>query len=140
MNTLRPYQTELLERVRAAFRQGFHRPCLVLPCGGGKSCLIAEMTKGAVEKGGAVLLLVHRQELVAQLRLSQDQTFTVTTPEGGENLIMVQDGSIAVTEASCPDHYCVRRGFCQGGREIVCLPNRLVIRFVTEGEVDGETG
>lgn len=72
--------------------------------------------------------------------LHLDQEFTVTTPEGGSNVITVRDGKIAVTQASCPDHYCMDRGFCGGGTQIVCLPNRLVIRFVEETDVDAAVG
>ena len=68
MSELRPYQTELLERVRAAYREGARRPCIVLPCGGGKSCITAEAAKCATDKGNRVLFLVHRRELVDQIR------------------------------------------------------------------------
>ena len=68
-----------------------------------------------------------------------DQTFTVETKDG-YNIITVRDGRIAVTEASCPDHYCMARGFCNSGTQIVCLPNRLVIEFLAEQEIDGIVG
>ena len=47
---------------------------------------------------------------------------------------------MAVTEATCPDHYCMKRGFCDGGAQIVCLPHRLVLKFVGESEVDFVVG
>jgi len=72
--------------------------------------------------------------------LHLDQEFTVTTPGGGHNVITVKDGKIAVTEANCPDHYCMDRGFVNGGTPIVCLPNALVIEFLGEQEVDGVVG
>lgn len=72
--------------------------------------------------------------------LHLDQEFTVTTPEGGSNVITVRDGKIAVTQANCPDHYCMDRGFCGGGTQIVCLPNRLVIRFLNRQSVDAVVG
>lgn len=67
-NQLRPYQNELLEAVRRAYREGYRRPCIVLPCGGGKSCITAEIARGATDKGNRVLFLVHRRELVEQIR------------------------------------------------------------------------
>ena len=73
---------------------------------------------------------------VKTVDLMIDQEFTVD----GHNTITVQDGKIAVTWADCPDHYCMKRGFCSGGTDIVCLPNRLVIRFVGEQEVDAAIG
>ena len=72
--------------------------------------------------------------------LKTDQEFTVDTPGGGHNVVTVKDGKIAVTEANCPDHYCMDRGFVGGGTPIVCLPNTLVIEFLGVQEVDGVVG
>ena len=74
-------------------------------------------------------------KLLHTLPLAVDRQITVET-ERGSNVITVKGGKIAVTEASCPDHYCMHRGFCDGGSSIVCLPNRLVIEFLGEQEVD----
>ena len=73
------------------------------------------------------------------VNLNADQEFTVPC-NGGFNTVSVRDGKIAVTEASCPDQYCVRQGFCNSGRDIVCLPNRLVISFAGDQEIDGQIG
>ena len=73
--------------------------------------------------------------LIRTVDLAIDQEFTVET-EDGYNIVTVKDGKIAVTEASCPDHYCMARGFCNSGAQIVCLPNRLVIEFLGEAEID----
>ena len=73
------------------------------------------------------------------VNLSIDQEFTVPS-SGGYNTVTVKNGKIAVTEANCPDGYCMDRGFCGGGTAIVCLPNRLVISFVGEQEIDGLLG
>lgn len=78
-------------------------------------------------------------KLLRTVSLAQDTTFTVETP-AGTNVITVQDGKVAVTEANCPDRYCVARGFCSGGAQIVCLPHRLVLEFVTGGAVDSVAG
>ena len=71
--------------------------------------------------------------------LAVDQEFEVQS-DHGTNTITVKDGKIAVTAASCPDHHCMQRGFCDGGTQIVCLPNRLVVKFTAEQEVDGVVG
>ena len=77
--------------------------------------------------------------LVKRVSLWVDQTFTVEG-EGGTNVITVSDGKIGVTEADCPDHYCMHRGMCNSGAQIVCLPNKLVIKFVGGDLVDGVVG
>lgn len=79
-------------------------------------------------------------KVVATVDLNRDQELTVKSPGGGENVVTVKDGKIAVTAATCPDHHCMQRGFCYGGAAIVCLPNRLVIDFVAGEEIDGVAG
>ena len=78
-------------------------------------------------------------KILRTVDLSIDQQFTVET-DSGYNVVTVKDGKIAVTEASCPDHYCMARGFCSKGAQIVCLPNRLIIEFLGEAEIDGAVG
>lgn len=78
-------------------------------------------------------------ELLATLSLHQDRTMTVESAYG-TNTITVSGGKIAVTDADCPDGYCMDRGYCSGGTQIVCLPNRLVIQFVNSQTIDAISG
>ena len=80
--------------------------------------------------------ITSRGEPVKTVDLLIDQEFTVD----GKNTVTVKDGKIAVTWADCPDHYCMKRGYCDRGTDIVCLPNRLVISFLGEQEVDAAIG
>jgi len=65
--TLRPYQADLIARVRAAYKEGSKAPLLQLATGGGKTVCFAEITRGAQAKGNHVLILAHRIELVDQI-------------------------------------------------------------------------
>ena len=78
-------------------------------------------------------------KLLYTLDLHTDTQVTVTLGDG-VNTITVQDGKIAVTQANCPDGYCMKRGFCDSGVQIVCLPNRLVLKFVGAQTVDAVVG
>ena len=78
--------------------------------------------------------------VIKTVDLRIDQEFTVENGSNGYNLIRVQGGKIAVVDASCPDHYCMKRGFCNNGTEIVCLPNRMTIRFLGVQEIDAVIG
>ena len=78
-------------------------------------------------------------QVVKTVDLRINQEFTVELGDG-YNVITIQDGKIGVTEASCPDHYCMKRGFCNSGTEIVCLPNRMTIRFLGIQEIDAVIG
>lgn len=64
---LRDYQEELVGKVREAWLHGKKAPCIVLPCGGGKSCIVAEIARRTTEKKNRVLFLVHRKELCGQI-------------------------------------------------------------------------
>ncbi len=84
--------------------------------------------------------IISQGQVVCTVDLSEDQVLTIPAPDGGYNVVTVSGGKIAVTEATCPDHYCMARGYCSGGAQIVCLPNSLVIRFLGEQAVDGAVG
>jgi superfamily II DNA or RNA helicase len=68
VNELRPYQNDLIDEAKQSFRDGFKSPCIVLGCGGGKSCITAELTKRATLKGNHVLYIIHRAELCEQIK------------------------------------------------------------------------
>ena len=73
------------------------------------------------------------------LPLSEDTQLEIVS-SNGRNIVTVENGKVAVTKANCPDQYCVKRGWCSSGAQIVCLPNRLVLEFVGQTAVDGVTG
>ena len=66
MIKLRDYQLDMLEAARASYRAGHKRPCLVAPCGAGKTVIVAEMARLSTERGNRVLVLAHRRELIEQ--------------------------------------------------------------------------
>jgi len=47
---LRPYQNDLIEKARNAYRHGARAPCIVLPCGGGKSVIVADIANLLLKK------------------------------------------------------------------------------------------
>lgn len=63
---LRDYQTNLINATRQAFRDGYKRPLVVLPCGAGKTVLFAYMAHEHANRGGYVHFYVHRRELLDQ--------------------------------------------------------------------------
>ena len=75
-------------------------------------------------------------KLVRTLELSEDGEYRIESAEGW-NLLTVRDGKLAVTAASCSDGDCVRCGERNADPPIVCLPNRVSIRFTEAGGVDG---
>lgn len=77
-------------------------------------------------------------EIVAVLELSQDTELTVSYRDG-HNTVTVKDGKVCVSDADCPDGYCMQYGARSSGLPIICLPNRLVLSFSAKGDLDGVT-
>ena len=83
-------------------------------------------------------------ELVCTIDLSEvDEPYEFTVTNGdGYNTIHVSKDGICVSASSCPDQICVDHGKLSDGLPIVCLPNRLVIRWESpaDSEYDAMTG
>ncbi len=91
---------------------------------------LSENEKNTVE-------IISDGQVLYRINLPTEQNRTIHIEYGGSyNTIEIKDGEIFVSEAGCPDQICVKTGKLKGGMPIVCLPNRLVIRFADSGEVD----
>jgi len=66
--TLREYQQRAVNQLYETVRGGSKRPCLVLPTGAGKSHIVAQICRDAVERwpGNRVLVLTHVKEIIEQ--------------------------------------------------------------------------
>lgn len=67
MTKLYDYQQKLVNQARQSYADGYKAPCIVSPCGSGKSIMIAEIIRLSTLKGHQVLFLVHRKELLDQI-------------------------------------------------------------------------
>ena len=60
----------------------------------------------------------------------------ISTENGGENRVWVQEDLVFMDSANCPDQTCVKQGVIKDGTvPIVCLPHKVIVRI--EG---GESG
>lgn len=66
MITLRPNQIAAADAVEDAFRAGINRPLVDSCVGSGKSLIMAEITRRALERGERVIIGAHTRELVEQ--------------------------------------------------------------------------
>lgn len=64
------------------------------------------------------------------------------TGEYGTNTIYISQDHIEMKSAECPDKLCVKHGeLKESGAPIVCLPNRVVIKFENGADdADARTG
>ena len=66
MTELRPYQNQIVEDCRTAFREGDRKVLVQLATGGGKTVLGSFMVHGSSTRGKVCWWLVHRRELIRQ--------------------------------------------------------------------------
>ena len=72
--------------------------------------------------------------VIETLDLNKDTELTVEGWNGGTNHVVIKDGTVHVTEASCPDKVRVNQGTIRrNGEAIICPPNRMIAR-ITGGE------
>ena len=79
-------------------------------------------------------ILEIRQNGRVQMCLPLDEnTEQKISGDGGvTNRFQIQDGSVKMTWANCPDHTCINtKSIHNAGETIVCLPHRLVLAIVT---------
>ncbi|MCR5707953.1 MAG: NusG domain II-containing protein [Ruminococcus sp.] len=61
----------------------------------------------------------------------QTQHIRIESPYGGYNIVEIGEGNtIRISEADCPDKTCVKTGELSDGVPIVCLPHKLVIKYI----------
>lgn len=66
---------------------------------------------------------------VTRLPLSEDAEYTVDCGDGEYNRIVVAEGCVFVSDASCPDKICVNTGKVNKAADsITCLPHRLIVK------------
>ena len=69
-------------------------------------------------------------ESIALYEVTSPYCFTIITDDGHYNEICVEQGSIRISSADCPDLLCVKQGpITNNLLPITCLPHRLVIEL-----------
>lgn len=104
---------------------------LILACGIlAAAAILFLITRFLHQEPAAVAEVSVDGQTVASLDLHSDQEFTVESPDGGSNHLVIRDGEIWVTEATCPDKVCIHQGkISHDGEVIVCLPNRMIVQI-----------
>ena len=90
----------------------------------------------------AVLQIYQNGELTEEYDLSQSRTIPVTGDGNSYNLVLIEDGTVRVTDADCPDQLCMKqRSISKNGESIICLPHKLVLQICAkeEGTLDAVT-
>lgn len=96
MTGLRDYQAEAIDATREAVHAGARAPLIVCPTGGGKTKIAATISRRHISRGGRVLWLAHRSELVQQAasRLVADGVPSLRVIQAGR--CIGDDGALTV--------------------------------------------
>ena len=87
---LRPYQSDLLDRIDKSWFSGNRSILCQLPTGGGKTILFATVVHEANQKGLRCLVLAHREELIKQ---------------AADKLEIITDTPVGIIKAGYPTNY-----------------------------------
>ena len=89
--------------------------------------------------GGQFVEIFSGNREVYVLSLSTD---TVITVEGkiGKSKIEIKGGKVRMLYSPCPLKICEKQGFIsREGQEIICVPNRIIIKIKGEKNIDEVT-
>ncbi len=83
--------------------------------------------KALLKPGNSVAVLVNGEEKY-RFSINEDLEEFIVTDGENSNTIVIKDGKVRVSHASCPDKICASHAPIKNeGEAIVCLPNKVVI-------------
>lgn len=73
--------------------------------------------------------VIERIDLAAE---KDSRTITLTSPDGGVNVLLIENGRVRVLSANCRGQDCVKMGWLRSASlPLVCLPHHLTVRFAS---------
>jgi len=86
----------------------------------------------------ALVVITIDGALYETLPLHENTELTIIS-KAGVNTVIINEGTVRVSDADCPDKICVaHKAISKEGEQIVCLPHRLVLEIVSgeNSEID----
>ncbi len=89
---------------------------------------------------GQTVQIIQNGKILYTIDLDNSDDRTIVTEyKGNKNIIRIQNHQIFMEDAECSDHTCVKMGVLESSASpIVCLPNKLIIRFADSENTDAE--
>ena len=92
-------------------------------------------------RGGDTVGVWQDGELRYTIHPARDTGDYVLCYEAGETVVSVWAEGVYIRSADCKNQNCVRHGpLKRGGTPIVCLPERIVVRWMEDDTLDAVTG
>ena len=93
------------------------------------ACLLCIALISLLSSPGSVAQVYWNGKLLHSFPLDEPVEYTLSGPNDSSNTIVIQEGRVCVSHATCPDQVCVNQGWVNtDATPIVCLPNQLVIQ------------
>ncbi len=88
-------------------------------------------------KGTAYVTVYQNGAVYCKYPLADDRTISVTDERGYYNLLLINNATVKMSDAECPDKLCIKQGaISKNGESIICLPHKVVVQISSEEESD----
>lgn len=99
--------------------------------------LVALLVLVFMPKGSKVVIRVDGK-ILYEYSLMEDREILVQIDENNYNVVVIENGEVYISKATCKNKVCVETGkISKVGETIACLPNKLIVEIVGNNrEVD----
>lgn len=85
--------------------------------------------------GNQVVITLNGREY-GTYPLNENKVIEINS-DNGTNVVVIENGSVFMKKADCPDEYCVKQGkVSNAGDSVICLPHKLVVEVQSSGGTD----
>ena len=86
-----------------------------------------------ISHNGDTVYIYYDSQLFETAPLNENREINVNDT----NVVVIENGSVYMKSATCPDKLCINQGkISDSSRNIVCLPNKVVVKVDKASDID----